>query len=66
MHAKCDGHSEFATHSGLQYGGVPTYSGKHEQEGVSPLARHSAFGPQGDGRHGSCGNGKCCGGSIIC
>lgn len=39
-------------HSGLQFGGDPTNSGKHEQEGVSPFTWHCEFGPHGDGTHG--------------
>lgn len=46
------GHSELLIHSGRQLGGVPMYSGKHEQEGASPTTLHCAFGPQGEGRHG--------------
>lgn len=38
-------------HSGLQYGGLPINSGKHAQEGASPITLHIEFGPQGDGLH---------------
>jgi len=37
MHALLYGHSLFVIHSGLQFGGDPINSGKHEQEGVSPF-----------------------------
>lgn len=48
-------HSELKTHSGLQDSyGFPIYSGKHEQ---IPLS-HWAFGPHGEGLHGSTGGGK--------
>lgn len=30
IHALSCGHSALPTHSGLQFGGEPTYSGKHE------------------------------------
>lgn len=56
MQARLLAHSEFETHSGRQFGGVPIYSRRHEQDGDSPIARHSEFGPQGDGRHGSIGS----------
>jgi len=39
-------------HSGLQFGGDPINSAKHEQEGVSPFTWHCELGPQGDGTHG--------------
>lgn len=42
-------HSPLLMHSGLQFGGVPINSGKHEQEGESLVILHSAFEPQGDG-----------------
>lgn len=47
-------------HSGLQRGGVPTYSGRQEQDGVSPTTLHCALGPQGDGLQGSVGASICC------
>lgn len=50
-------HSLLVTHSGLQFGGTPTYAGKHEHDGVSPLTWHWALGPQGDGMHGLTGSG---------
>lgn len=43
------GHSLLLTHSGLQFGGEPTKSGKQEQEGELPDIWHWALGPQGDG-----------------
>lgn len=49
MHAKLLGHSLWFTHSGLQFGGVPWYPLRQEQDGTSPISRHTAFGPQGDG-----------------
>lgn len=49
MQARLEAHSLLDTHSGLQFGGDPIKSGRHEQDGDSPTARHSAFGPQGDG-----------------
>ena len=51
-------------HSGLQFGGFPINSWRQEQDAWSFIALHCAFGPQGDGRHGS----TCCciGSSIIC
>lgn len=52
IHAKCEGHSLLLIHSGLQYGGEPRNSGRHEHVGVSPATRHSAFAPQGDGTQG--------------
>jgi len=39
-------------HSGLQFGGDPVNSGRHEHDGVSPFTWHCEFGPQGDGTHG--------------
>lgn len=49
MQALRVGHSELLTHSGLQYGGIPTYSDLHEQIGVPDTSLHTEFGPQGDG-----------------
>ena len=42
-------------HSGLQFGGIPIYVGKQEQDGDPPLLRHCELGPQGLGMHGSIG-----------
>lgn len=39
-------------HSGLQFGGDPINSAKHEQEGVSPLTWHWDLGPHGEGTQG--------------
>lgn len=44
-------------HSGRQFGGTPTYEGRHEQEGVLPLTWHWAYGPQGEGTQGLTGSG---------
>lgn len=52
MHAKLLEHSGLIEHSGLQLGGLPIYPLKHEQDGNSPIFRHSLFGPHGDGKHG--------------
>lgn len=46
------GHSELEMHSGWQYGGEPLYSGRHEQEGISLMTWHWAYGPQGEGWQG--------------
>lgn len=56
MHARLLGHSVLETHSGLQFGGDPINSLRHEHDGESPIARHSEFGPQGDGWHGVIGS----------
>lgn len=64
IQAKWLEHSEFVIHSGLQFGGLPIISGRHEQEAWSPTTRHWAFDPQGDGWHGSEG-GDCNGCSMI-
>lgn len=52
MQARLLGHSEFTTHSGLQFGGLPENPVKHEQEGASPISWQIEFGPQGDGTQG--------------
>lgn len=46
-------HSSLVTHSGRHIGGVPWYSGKHEQTACSLWFRHTLLGPHGDGKHGS-------------
>lgn len=46
-------HSALIVHSGLQFGGLPLYVGKQEQDGTPPISRHSENAPQGDGTHGS-------------
>lgn len=51
-HAKLAGHSAFKIHSGRQFGGLPTKSGRQEQTGVSLKTLHCEFGPQGDGIQG--------------
>jgi len=53
IQAKWLEHSELLMHSGLQYGGLPIISGKHEHDASSPIARHCAFDPQGEGWQGS-------------
>lgn len=58
MQAKCEGHSGLLTHSGLQFGGCPTNSGKQEQDGLSPIGLHKALGPQGFGWQGLLGSGR--------
>lgn len=45
--------SVFIEHSGRQFGGLPKYCGKQEQDGEFPILRHCENGPQGDGRQGS-------------
>lgn len=40
MQARLLGHSELITHSGRHCGGVPVYSGKHEQDGEPPISLH--------------------------
>lgn len=52
MQARLLGHSVFEMHSGLQFGGDPINSFRHEQDGESPIGRHSELGPQGEGSHG--------------
>ena len=46
------GHSMLLIHSGLQFGGLPVYSGKQEHNGDSLTILHWAFEPQGDGWQG--------------
>ena len=67
MQAKLLGQSGLMVHSGLQFGGVPIYVGKQEQEGVLPTLRHCELGPHGFGRHGliSTGLGGSMGGAAI-
>lgn len=52
MHAKLLLHSLLLMHSGLQFGGDPMNSGRHEQEGESPATLHIELGPQGEGSQG--------------
>lgn len=52
IHASLLGHSECIMHSGLQFGGLPTYWDKHEHDGVPPWSWHVAYAPHGDGTHG--------------
>lgn len=49
LHDLSAGHSELTTHSGLQFGGEPWYSGKHEQTLCPLVIRHWLLEPQGDG-----------------
>lgn len=58
MQARLLGHSELIVHSGLQFGGLPVYPNKHEQEGAPPISLHSEFGPQGEGTQGFTGRGS--------
>jgi len=43
------GQSALSTHSGRQFGGAPTWSGKQEHAGTPLSSWHCEFGPQGDG-----------------
>jgi hypothetical protein len=52
------------THSGLQFGGAPTYPSRQEQAGAGPETLHWAFGPQGFGTHGFSGNEGGPGGAV--
>lgn len=52
MQANLLEHSELIEHSGRQFGGLPIYSDKQEQDGEPPISRHSEFGPHGDGTQG--------------
>lgn len=61
-HALFGGHSELTTHSGLQFGGDPVYSGRQEQTACPLILRHWLFGPHGDGLHGLTGSGVTAGG----
>lgn len=57
MQARLLGHSGLMVHSGLQLGGEPVYSGRHEHDGVPPLSLHCEYGPQGEGTQGFTGAG---------
>lgn len=46
------GHSALTTHSGLQFGGEPRYSGKHVQTACSFTTLHALLGPHGVGAQG--------------
>lgn len=48
-----DGQSGFITHSGLQFGGVPMYDGRHAHSRLLFTFRQREFGPQVDGLQGS-------------
>lgn len=53
IHAKLLEQSSLMVHSGLQLGGLPSNSGRHEHDGMSWMFLHIAFNPQGEGIHGS-------------
>lgn len=53
IHANLSAHSLLLIHSGLQYGGDPTYSGKQEHDGKPLRTLQTAFDPHGDGWQGS-------------
>lgn len=55
-HALSCGHSELATHSGLQFGGEPMKVCRQEQTAWSLISLHWLFGPQGEGWHGFVGS----------
>lgn len=55
LHILSTGHSALTTHSGLQFGGKPWYSGKQEHVLCPFDIRHWLLGPQGDGWHGFIG-----------
>lgn len=58
-----DEHSEFITHSGLQFGGIPIYWERQLQDGTPWLSLHCEYGPHGDGMHGLVySTGEYCGG----
>ena len=52
------GQSALITHSGRHDGGLPIYPGIQEHTACPLISRHCAFGPHGDGRHGSVGVGS--------
>lgn len=52
-HALLRGHSGFVTHSGRQCGGLPMYSGEHEQIAFWFTDLHILYGPHGEGLQGS-------------
>lgn len=52
IQAKWLGHSLLLIHSGLQFGGDPTNSGRQEQDGCPFISLHWEFGPHGDGLQG--------------
>lgn len=52
IQANVFGHSLLLIHSGLQLGGCPLNSGRHEQLGDSLITLHMAFDPHGDGWQG--------------
>lgn len=52
MHALSFEQSVFIVHSGRQFGGLPKYCGKQEQEGKSLIFWHCEYGPQGEGAQG--------------
>lgn len=52
IQASFDLHSEFEMHSGLQLGGTPLISGRHEHVGRPSLILHKELRPQGLGAQG--------------
>lgn len=56
MHALSLPQSEFKTHSGLQFGGLPKNPGVQAQDDKPLTSLHSAFKPQGEGTHGCIGS----------
>lgn len=55
MQAKLLEHSELIVHSGRQFGGIPMYCERQEQDGSPLISLHWELGPHGDGLHGSNG-----------
>ena len=53
IQASSVGQSELIVHSGLQLGGEPIKSGRHEQSHRSPFCLFLLFNPQGSGSQGS-------------
>lgn len=52
IQAKFGAHSVLIVHSGLQDGGLPMKSGKHEHTDCPLIDLHWLLGPQGDGLQG--------------
>lgn len=52
-HAWFKGHSEFKTHSGRQFGGLPMKLALHEQTGKPFMTLQLVFDPQFEGLQGS-------------
>ena len=49
MHALSLEHSELIEHSGRQFGGIPIYASRQEQDGIPLIFLHCEWMPQGDG-----------------